>query len=190
MRRIRGILINSLFLIFATTIIALICYKLALVFNLPKIGFEYCLTFTTAVITLSFSFAQYMNKKESDRTNLLLSYNKRFISDEKIQSVISYLQIFDENRNNPSFNPRDIKEPSGADFIFFARFFEELETIIDVNNIDKTYVCRLYGYYAVEAYKYHKKKIGNVDNDNSWYLFRKFCKSMIEIERDLDISHE
>lgn len=170
-----------------TLLVAIVGHSIMSQF-LHDMDFKDCVAFGITIITLAFTFSEYLSKKESDKVNLLLSYNERFVKDEKIQKVITYLQYFDENRDKPSFDPKSIEEPKKSEFILFARFFEELQTIIESNNIDKEYVCRLYAYYAIEAYDNHKDKIGTVE-DNSWHLFRTFCKEMKKVEKKLKIKH-
>lgn len=188
MRDFRRILICLVALLLIMLLIATVGYYSIVSHFQHDIDFKDCVTFAIAIITLAFTFGEYLSKKESDKTNLLLSYNERFIKDEKIQKVITYLQYFDENRDKPSFDPKSIEEPKKSEFILFARFFEELQTIIESNNIDKEYVCRLYAYYAIEAYDNHKDKIGTVE-DNSWHLFRTFCEEMKKVEEKLEIKH-
>lgn len=174
----------------AILFIGFIYYNVMQLFDLWNVTIEVCWKFSVACVTLAFTFGQYLEKKESDKAKLLLSYNERFMSDESIQKVIAYVQYHDENINNESFDCASIEEPTKNEFVKFARFFEELQSVIVSNNIDKKYVCRLYAYYAVEAYTKHQKKIGDVDTDESWFLFRSFCQNMMEVERTLNIKHE
>ncbi len=148
-----------------------------------------CMTFSLALISLTFTVCEYIRKRESDKANILLSYNKRFVSDETIQKVIVYAQEIDENRGKPSFDSTSLTAPKQSEFCLFVRFYEELQTAIDANGFNKENICRLYAYYAIEVYNNHKDKIGNVDKDESWFLFRKFCKDMIKEEQKLNITH-
>lgn len=190
MKDLLKILMCLLSLLVISLIITIVIYFVLLYFNLSDLDLKDCATFAISVTTIAFTYGEYLSKKDADKTEMLLSYNKRFIEDETIQKVVTYLQYFDENRDKPNFDPTSVEEPKKADFILFARFFEELQSLVQSHNIDKEYVCRLYAYYAVEAYINHKEKIGEVETDNSWFLFRSFCLDMMKIEESLNIKHE
>lgn len=190
MLEIKKALVCLITLLVAILFIGIIYYSVAQQFDLWNFNVEECWKFAVACVTLAFTFCQYLDKKESNKANLLLSYNQRFMSDESVQKVITYVQYYDENKGNESFDFTSIEEPEKSEFIKFARFFEELQSFVKSNNIDKEYVCRLYAYYAVEAYINHQEKIGDIDTDESWFLFRSFCQDMMEVEKTLKIKHK
>lgn len=146
---------------------------------------EHCFTIVFSFCTIVFAIVEYTRKLDSDRNQLMMDYNKRFITNSEIQSVIRFLQRFDGQKTIPE---AVAEKPGKSEIFLFARFFEELQVSRKVYGFDEKTVCRLYAYYAIEAY--HKKLIDNVDDDESWRVFRDFCNEMEDIECILGIYHD
>lgn len=146
----------------------------------------FCATLVTAVVAIS----GCVQKIYEDKTKLLLSYNERFVQDETIQKVIKFLQKYEgKELTSECLCTEDAPQPH--EFQLFARFFEELNVVIQENGLNKKNACRLFAYYAIEVYD-KNKQVAIVDDDldvESWYLFSTFIRDMKKTEKKLGITH-
>ena len=63
----------------------------------------------------------------------------------------------------------------------FLRFFEELESYIEGDSLNKNVIRNTFAYYALQAASLQEDFVEDYNNGN-WILFKKFVEEMKKIE--------
>lgn len=137
--------------------------------------------FISAVGILT-AFKEYNLKKDRDKTEVLATFNRRFLGGEDYRFCIKLLYDIIEGRD------RNVATRDGFETKWkkekFLRFYEELYYEIKAGRIEEKKAVDLFGYHALQIEEHKQHFIEETDdtkgNWNTFHEFAKLCKKQQE----------
>ena len=131
----------------------------------------------TAIVAGLISWCEYRLHRKREYSNAFSKLNKRYLKDEKVQTVVMYL-----SETGPAQ-----EQPSDYQTELFLRFFEETYVYLSTGALPLETINTLYGYYLKQIYKLERgRELLSLCryNDEEWPYIRKLREELSKVDSE------